>query len=61
MKAKSTYRLDGNFSAQLAELFRTNVVFILPPPYLTFVHVLWILTLFYPVPNRCGAILLSIN
>mgnify|MGYP006919529621 CR=1 FL=1 len=39
MKAKSTYRLDGNFSAQLAELFRTNVVFILPPPYLTFVHV----------------------
>ena len=32
MKAKLTYRLDGNFSAQLAELFRTNVVFILPPP-----------------------------
>ncbi len=39
MKAKSTYRLDGNVSAQLAELFRTSTALILPPPpYLTFIY-----------------------
>ena len=38
MKAKSTYRLDGNVSTQLAELFRTSTALILPPPYLTFIY-----------------------
>lgn len=39
MKVQSTYRLDENASTQLAELFRTSAVLILPPPiYLTFIY-----------------------
>jgi len=57
MKAKSTYRLDGNISTQLAELFRTSTALILPPPIFNiYLHLYKILTLFYPVPNRCGAV-----
>ncbi len=32
MKVQSIYMFTETFSAQLAELFRTSAIFILPPP-----------------------------